>query len=261
MDKTTFTNIYRELNTHKFGKKHIIKTNSGYIYNTKVKLKIQQVDLLENIEALINFYKLIDKEGNTFTIDISGETIYTFCEHNFSHYNYFCNICNKYECNLCANLCKSQEHVLENCYCNKSIFDYCGKCFRCTYLPMIVTEGLRLCSECSVQNGFDKNYKGYIYWSKPIITNFNLYEWVPINQTLLENRNPKSIFYKRKIGFEKTEHSIKLKLLREFNVNIKYLQNINILDDAFTQKNIPQVLSEIVYKFLYPLQIENQRIY
>lgn len=192
---TFYPYVYEE----KFKKTHFLHTDSGWIKNNKnIYLNLEDLNMIEDLGHILDFYRKIEKEGNTYRISICVN-----CE--YKHQNHVVS----YTCSDC------QTYTLEPLVCinNKEV---CYNCYNCCKNDVIFYN---------------------ILYTKPVMENFNLYEWVPING-FLENRNINCHLYKRKMSIEFNDNFIKLRLLNYDSVNVESDYMLRMFEKLYVNENL-----------------------
>ncbi len=200
---TFYPCIYEE----KFKKRHYLQIDSGWIISNKnVYLYLEDLNMIDDLGHILDFYRKIEKEGNTHRIRIHDKK-YTTCN-------------------------KNSYHTVQ-----KNITNTCSMCQIWTLEPMVYKNEKEICYDCN-------NCKNdVIMYTKPIIENFNFYEWIPING-FLENRNINSHMYKRKMSIEFEDEFIKLKLLDINSIDVK----TDYILRLFEKFNINEYMSGNIFK-------------
>jgi hypothetical protein len=207
----------------KFGERPFILTMTGHIINSRVNLVLDDLYNITNIGNILDFYRKIEKEGDFYMIIIPGNNCYTFCKHkNLCNY---CIECNFYSCYKCSHI----NHTNEKCKYSLDFYESCKQCGVVTHEPLV--NGV--CYDCTNKELAIPAISNM--YSKPVCSNFNMYEWVPIRKNILENRNPMSTLYKRRIVAQDENDKIRLRLVSLDNVRLvnivdKYLHNQYLRD-------------------------------
>jgi len=242
-EKICLSTIYHFIYESKFGNDSFILTKSGWIKNKPVYLEIGDLNISEHLQHILDMYEYIYIEEYLYNIIIAGNNQYTYCKHRLHIYNTYCADCNMYVCEKCCDnhMC----HNLELCEKHTQIYNNCDKCQLITHLPLINCEHKTLCFNCN-ENFTNKTT------TTPII-NFNMYEWIPI-MNFLENRNPNSNMYKRKIYMNFSEKNIIFNLIaKEINhtfvshINTKLLISYKLLFDYY---KIPLLMDSKLIKLI-----------
>jgi hypothetical protein len=196
--------FYPYLYEEKFKKRHFLHIDSGWIISNKnIYLNLEDINMLDDLGHILDFYRKIEKEGHTYRISINDKKYTTCCDKTSLH---MCISCNKYLCS--DHQFEHCNHVVQKYVCSLNISNTCSKCQLYTLEPMICINEKEVCYNC--YNNCHKH--DLILYTKPVIKNLNLYEWVPIDG-FLENRNINSHLYKRKMSIEFNDNHIRLRLL------------------------------------------------
>lgn len=185
--------IYYQIYTTKFGKNNFVHIYPGFVKSSPVYLKLDDLDLVEDLGNILDFYRDIEQECEVFMINFLYSRDYFY----ISRYNTTCNTCKKITCQPLLRLQK--------------------------ILPPSTIS--LVCEECYSHIKHYDNYK--LNFDIEVMNNFNFYEWVPVNN-FLENRNPSSDMFMRRMSISKNDDDcITLKLI---NKNVK---NLNSEDTIF----------------------------
>ena len=203
--------IYPEIYNEKFGNDNFVYINSSFLISKKVYLDIDDLNNIEDLGAILDFFRNIEKERDIFKISIFTSKKHTYCKcsRNYKIQN-FCINCKMFFCIQCSDTHNS--HNVEDCYLKYKDFNYyqdCSLCKKMSYMPMTQKNDKIFCDNCYKQTLVNEK----IIFTKPVIGRINLYEWIPINMGYLENRNPESHLYNRKMIKTKKKNSIELKLV------------------------------------------------
>jgi hypothetical protein len=137
-----------------------------------------------------------------------------------------------------------------DCPVSKKHLEYCSICHGEYHSPLIIMNDNKICSNCTdIDLDTIENY----VFSKPVIFNFNLYEWIPIHKNILENRNPNSSLYKRKIIIYTNHYSIELYICDLNNSN--QLDHNSLLfnyciSEIFKKYQVKKYLDDKILKFI-----------
>lgn len=233
---TFYPSIYEE----KFKNKHFLNIDSGWIISNKnVYLDLNDLNLVDDLGHILDFYRKIDLEGYTYRINIVDNFTSCMCK---NHYKIdMCISCNKYICKDCK--IKHINHTIQENVRTYKIFDNCSKCYKYTSEPMVMYENKKICYECyeCCKNGIITT----ITYTKPVIERLNLYEWIPINN-FLENRNINSHLYKRKMSVHYDKNKIDLKLLDINSTNLKMDYISRKMEKYKIDKNITNIILKMI---------------
>jgi hypothetical protein len=214
---TQMNELYNDFYRMKFGERPYILTMTGHVINSRVNLVLDDLYNITDIGNILDFFRKIEKEGDFHMIIIPGNNCYTFCRHrNLCNY---CVECNFYSCVGCSHT----NHTNEKCKYSLDFYESCGRCGIVTHEPLVNGE----CYDCT-NNSTTK--APIAMYSKPVCSNFNMYEWVPVRKNTLENRNPMSTLYKRRIVAQDENNKLRLRLISLDDVRLvdivdKYLHN------------------------------------
>jgi hypothetical protein len=216
--------IYEE----KFKKSCFLHTDSGWIKSNKnIYLNLEDLNMVEDLGNILDFYRKIEKEGDTYRINVCGKK-YTVCCNNISLH--MCINCNIYLCNDCES--NHKHHTVQKNVCPINISNTCSKCQIYTLEPMIYTNNKKICNNC-----YKNNKNNIVVYTKPVIENFNMYEWIPING-YLENRNINSHLYNRKMSIEFNDNYIMLRLLDNYYVDIESDYMLKMFEKLGVHENL-----------------------
>jgi hypothetical protein len=227
-DGSIYQSIYHYIFTSKFSSHEFLLTMCGHIINKPVYLVLDDLNLIDDLGVIIDFYRKIDKQGNIFMLEVPGNKPHNICGHTKWYYSY-CIDCCAYYCYNCKNV--HSEHLTERCDFDNDFLNSCTTCYKVTHEPLFVSnDGEKICYKCS-------HGKDSIFYSKAVISGFNLYEWIPIHkythkrthEHILQNRNPNSHLYMRKLNIEYKDESIKLRLIPNETITINHLLQLSDL--------------------------------
>jgi hypothetical protein len=225
--------FYPHIYLEKFKQRRLLQIDSGWILsNMNVYLQLDDIDILNDLGHMLDFYRKINTEGSTLRIKLMNN--YTICNH--VNTEYFCSDCNIYFCFDCK-LPHEGHNVLNKCV-NKKNSQSCNMCEIQNSEPLIN----EICINCYTANN---ELKGKIEYSRPVINRFNLYEWIPIHG-YLENRNVNSHLYKRLLNIEYNNDCIELELVDEFarDYNLENIKLLNVMYRILNIYNVPLTLRE-----------------
>lgn len=251
MDKKyNLSTIYNTIYTTIFKNRPFLNIDSGWVLNNKyVYLDLSDLNMIDDLGNILDFYRKIIKEGTTYRIKLQEKT--SLCKH--TDRNSMCITCNRYICDDCK-----KDHIKhkiqENVYYSE-IYTYCNLCNYYTDEPMIYHKNNKICKNCINEDELGE----IIIYSKSIINRFNLYEWVPIG-IYLENRNVNSHLYTRKMEIIYHNNFIELKLLdkkAEYITDFPLKTMINILDKYKVPSTIEDKL--LYYSGIYNATYEKNR--
>lgn len=227
---TFYPYIYEE----KFKKRHYLQIDSGWIISNKnVYLDLEDLNMIDDLGHILDFYRKIEKEGNTHRISIHDKKHTTCC--NNMILRHMCVNCNKYLCDNCEH--EHNYHIVQKNIGSLNITNTCSVCQIWTLEPMIYENEKEICYDC------DDCTNDVVLYTKPIIENFNFYEWIPVNG-FLENRNINSHMYKRKMSIEFGDEFIKLKLLDINSIDIE----TDYILRLFEKYGVHEYISENIFK-------------
>jgi len=216
----------------RFTSNQFIRTDLGWIGNDQnIYLCLQDLDMLHDLGNILDFFRRIDKEGSSFRIKLPCKYVKNCCYDSIR--KKFCISCSMYLCEDCK-----VEHI--NCFtenleikCNyDTSYGHCIKCNLWTDQPL----ANNMCNNC-VEPSLPCQY------NKPLI-NFNLYEWIPIGD-FLENRNPFSSWYSRKIRLIYHTNYIEFKLIHynvDYYLDTKSTLHADACFHVFEYFNVPTPL-------------------
>lgn len=258
MNKTNVGPIFNQIYRQRFGKDHYLYTESGWIKSFTVYLDLSDIDMLNGLGTILDFYRKLINEGNVVKINIPGNTKPNYCDcwntTICSDTKYLCMDCNLFICNSRAcHFCKdghSGHKIKQFCMPNGK---FCVCCSKLCEIPVISHKSIGpneivKCYDCII------NYD-FIKLTDPII-NFNLYEWIPIGE-FLENRNPDSIHYGRKMSYNLINDSITLQLIHsdaEYYLDTKSTILVDNIARVFEYYGLPKELSDASIKYVKTLR-------
>jgi len=246
MSLMSISQIYSQLYEKKFKKNKYIHIDSGFITSKKVYLDLDDIDLIDGLGNILDFYRSLDNEGATFRLNFSSINRYSMCRH-INRTGLYCIDCNLFFCDLCNNNAYHEKHRVEVVVGKNK--DQCLICKKITRLPLINKEDKLHCYNC-----FESRYENesIVTFNKPVIAKFNLYEWIPMSN-FLENRNPNSHMFNRKIHIIKKQDHIELSLIHHkatFYNNYKTIILLDILYRILDHYKIPPYIDDDIVKLI-----------
>lgn len=251
--------IFPQIYFEKFGKSSFILTPLGFIYSRPVYLNLEDLNLLNDLGHILDFYRNLDFEGSSLNIKVPGSYgRESFCNclrkimmqpptgivYNFKNEKIYCQYCDELICDLCLD--KHSNHITKKLYLPKK--ETCKCCGNLNKFPYIhYKSGKMTCLNC-VPFRTD-----FLEQTDPII-NFNLAEWIPI-KGFLENRNINSTFFGRKIRYQLEYGIPKFNLIHkkvEYNLDAKTTLIFDQIYRVEEKYNIPEILTEIILDYLCP---------
>ncbi len=201
--------FYYYIYNHKFKNKPFINTECGFIYSHKVDLYINNLDSYDNIMNITKFIKMLDFEGDILKIKLSDDLT-------------------TYHTETLAETYHTETYHTET-------YPTCDFCGAICNMPMIVFNGRKYCCK----------YKDKCTYTKSIL-DFNMYEWIPVGK-FLENRNPNSIMYLRKIKLIPKENHIEFDLIHskvDYFLNYKDTLRYDKVYKILDHYNIPPFIDD-----------------
>lgn len=205
-DKFSLSSVYHVVYSGNHGSGIFLRAHNGHILNRPVPLKIDDLNLTTDLHTVLTFY--LDVEIHM--IQIPGDYISTGINSNNDKYN-------PKDTQMCCKMCGAYKDE--------------------PYIYNDLQE--TVCCGC---NGW--NFEREVTFTKPVI-NFNMYEWIPIKHNILENRNPRSDLYMRRLYVSRRDENEKivLRLMKsEQPVCDAIFQTMNhykfpqiVVDDVFKQ--------------------------
>lgn len=196
--------IYPHLYRENFGDSKFVNTLSGHIRSDRlVYLNLSDMDLINDLRNVLDFYKLIDTNSFVKFMNYPA-TCGTLPKH-------LCITCNMYMCD--AEVCREEHknHKVQEDIEFSNVM-YCKKCFLHSIDPMVCVEDDYVCPRCYEEIEGRDDLSRNISYTKPVVENINLYEWVPM-RFYLENRNVCSDMYTRKMGVLNINGILSMRLL------------------------------------------------
>ena len=261
--------IFPQIFLKKFGSGPFLKIPSGFICNKQAYLDLSDLDMLNDLGHILDFYRELDFEGLSLSIQVGYKyaPLYCTCPCSSCEQTSFCYTCDLYTCKKCIQ--SHSEHKIQTlsnleytpipmltCICcgvpNNYPFVY--------YHEVETIEGSRtvtmLCLDCLNHVPHDPEYIQMVH---PVI-NFNIAEWIPI-QGFLENRNIDSKLYGRKIRYEFSSLT-KFRLIH-YKVPYKFDYESTLKADAICRicKNIPDVLIDKILDYVGNFQTTGKDIH
>jgi hypothetical protein len=238
--------IYNRIYQSKFGACKNLVLNTGIVTSEEVSLYLDDLGLLKFMSCIVDYYRKIEKEGNIYMINVPGNKYYTFCKHPKKIYNIYCIDCKIYTCTECIKF--HEKHVVECCHFEKNVYHYCDICGNSCDVQ-ILRNDKKVCTMCD--HKFTKKLPIY-HFSKPMTFHFNMYEWIPINEFILENRNINSEMYKRNIKMEYKNGCLFLSLLTsEYEGSYEDMFLNDSYNRVFDHYNIPEDLELKIKDLMY----------
>lgn len=186
--KFSLSSVYHAVYASNRGLGMFIHVHNGYVMNRPVPLKIDDLNLMDDLHTVLTFYLNVELH----MVQIPGP--YSVINDEYV---------DEY----------ADEYVDE--YVDKYAGDFhLGPCHTCCKIcgaykdePYIYTKSHEIvCCKCE-----NWNYEKGVTFTKPVI-NFNMYEWIPIKHNILENRNPRSDLYMRRLYVERRDENEKIAL-------------------------------------------------
>ncbi len=267
--------FFPQIYFQKFGKLPFILTPLGFICSSQVYLDLGDLDLINDLGHILDFYRQLDFEGSSLSILVPGHKgRETFCKcflnllrngnqgivYRPHQRKVYCVYCDELICELCADnhpnhniteLCMPRERACSCCGCPNSMPIIWYRKYSDFHSKMI-------CLKCA-------DDKEYLRQTDPIIR-FNIAEWIPI-KNFLENRNKNSELYCRKIRYTFTERGCKLNLIHR-NVEYNLTSESTLLADAVWRMgekfNVPEDLSKKILDYTETLKytcLDVNRVY
>lgn len=238
--------IYPQIYQQRFGDSPYLSTSVGYVINdNKVILDIDDLDLVNDLGHILDFYRKINFEGDSIMIKIPGVEKPNHCRcEKINKLKIYCHNCNMYTCNMCCEYHKN--HKKTKMHIPNQLNSQCNFCRKRNIYPQTWEYGNTVvCMECFQKENLSKEHLKFTEY----VINFNFYEWIPINN-FLENRNVDSPFYGRKINIiQESNETLKLNLIGE-NIDYFLKENTTIKYDAINRiiekNNINQYTSESI---------------
>lgn len=215
-DKYSLSGVYHQIQSNMFGKKEYLEMTNGFVRNKPVYLNLSDLDLLNSLSIILDFYKKIDF-SDRFMIEIPGskkENPINWTMYPQDACIEYCVNCNEYLI-YGKDYDSHRGHHIE--IGNQRHEWFRSTCYNCrNYSPKdvhIVHDSGIMCSSCDTMLHSNQSVDSLKIYSRPVIYNFNMYEWVPIHKNIMENRNPVSSLYTRKMLVNHSSDCIKLSLI------------------------------------------------
>jgi len=253
--------IFPQIFFKKFGGRSFLNTPLGFIVSKQVYLDLSDLDLLNDLGRILDFYRELDFEGRSVNIRVPG--YYTqprYCEcwdlirNSRRNKKLFCFNCDKYICDLCQDY-HPDCNITEFCMPRARA---CSCCADLSTEPIVyykeVSSNIQtmVCLKCLNHVPHDPEY---VLYTDPVI-NFNMAEWIPI-KGFLENRNVNSDLCYRKIRYQLRGDIYHLNLIHQ-NVDYCLDEESTLCADAVWRVgeayNVPEDLTNILFKYIEPLR-------